>query len=295
MALTSTAEVQDQIQKRWAPMFMKELRESLILGSLVNKEYEGQIAQEGDSVYVSQMAIPNGQLKTVGVDADTFDSEQVAFQRVEVKADKVAIASFEVSSMAMLQSQLGSAAGESEMRSSLMFAVEKQVNDYLYSLTSPSTSSPDHLLNSVATMDASQLSTIRTLAAKAKWMKDGRWYALLNPDYYEDILNAQTLTSSDYVNGDQPVVGGQLVNKRFGWNILEDNSRNSAKGLFFHPDYLHLVMQTQPQFKVSDLHSQKKRGFLISVDLVFGAKLGIDGNKKHIYATAAASGIDYNA
>jgi len=45
---------------------------------------------------------------------------------------------------------------------------------------------------------------------------------------------------------------------------------------------MHLVMQTEPTFKVSDLHSNKKFAFVISVDFVFGARLGIDGDKKHI-------------
>lgn len=289
MAITSVAEVTDQIQKQWSPLFMQELRENLLLGALVNKDYEGAIGTEGDTVRVSQLSAPTGQLRTVGTDADVFDSSQMVWQKVDVVADKRAVASFEVTELAQLQSQLGSPAGQSDMRESLMFAVAKQVNDYLWSLTSPSTASPDHLLTSNATIDATLLGSIRTLAAKAKWKNDGRWYGLLNPDYYGNILAAQTLTSSDYVNGEPAVVGGQVVNKRFGFNLLEDNSRVGAKGLFFHPDYMHMVMQKAPQFKISDLHSQKKFGYLISVDIIFGAKIGIDGSKKHIYATAGAT------
>jgi hypothetical protein len=115
---------------------------------------------------------------------------------------------------------------------------------------------------------------------------------LLDPSYYSDILNAQTLTSSDYVGDEAPVIGGQVVKQRYGFNLLEDNSMGTDKGLFFHPDFLHLVMQQEPRFKVSDLHPNKKFGYVISVDIVFGAALGINGNLKHIFATAAASGSD---
>ena len=86
-------------------------------------------------------------------------------------------------------------------------------------------------------------------------------------------MNAQTLTSQDYVGGELPVIGGQIVNKRFGFNLLEDNSRGTDKGLFFHPDFMHLVMQMEPRSKISDLHSQKKFGYLLSVDILFGANL----------------------
>ena len=287
--LTDVNVVAQQVQKKWAPLFMKELRESLLLGSLVNKDYEGSIGAEGDTVYVSQLAAPQGQLKTVGTDADTFDSEQMSLQRVAIAANKRAVASFEVADLAQLQSQLDNPAVKASIREALMFAVEKQINDYLWGKVNPSTSAPDHLLTGIATMDATQIGANRTLAAKAKWMRDGQWYSLMDPDYYGHVLAAQTMTSSDYVNGEPALVGGQVVNKRFGFNILEDNSRGSKKALFFHPDFLHLVMQQAPQFKVSDLHSQKKFGYLISADVIFGAELGIDGAKKHIYNTTNAT------
>jgi hypothetical protein len=49
-------------------------------------------------------------------------------------------------------------------------------------------------------------------------------------------------------------------------------------------------MQLQPTIKVSDLHANKKFGYVISADVIFGAALGIAGSKKHQLVTAAASG-----
>lgn len=294
MALTTVAEVQDQVQKYWSSLFVKELRENLLLAELVSKDYEGAIGTQGDQVRVSMLQKATGQLRTVGVDADTFDSEAMTWQKVDVKADKRAVAAYDVTELAEIQSQLGAPAGQSEMRNSLMFAVAKQINDYLWSLVSPSTASPDHLITGKSTLAASDIVDVRTLAAKAKWMQDGKWYGLLNPDYYGNLLTAQTLTSSDYVNGEPAVVGGQIVNKRFGFGLLEDNSRISAKGLFFHPDFLIHVMQKSAQFKISDLHPLGKFGYKISVDVIFGSKLNIDGAVKHIYVTAG-SGLDMSA
>ena len=42
MAVTDLAAVTNQIQKIWAPLFTKELREQLLLGSFVNKDYQGK-------------------------------------------------------------------------------------------------------------------------------------------------------------------------------------------------------------------------------------------------------------
>lgn len=289
MAKTDIAQVQNQIQSFWAPVFMKELRESLLLGALVNKEYQGEIKAQGDTVKISQMNAPTGQLLTVGSNADSFASEQMSWEQVSIQANKRAVASFDVVDLAQLQSQLDSPNGQSEMRASLLFAVQKQINDYLWSLVNPSTSAPDHLITGNASLDATDLLDYRELAAVAKWSMEKGWYGLLSPAYYSDLLAAQTLTSRDYVEGETPVIGGQLVNKRFGFSLLEDNSRTSAKGLFFHPDFMHMVMQKEVQFKISDKHPLGQFGYKISADVIFGAGLGIDGSVKHIYTTSGSS------
>lgn len=284
MAVTqrSAAEVEIMVQEAWSDVFMMELREQLLLGALVNKDYQGDIMMKGDTVKVSQINAPVGQLKTVGVDADAFDSEALSSTQVEIKADKLAVASFEIEELALLQSQLGNK--ESELRASLEFAVAKQINDYLYSLVAPS-SSPDHAITGVTDFTVAQLGAVRTLASQAKWLRNKPWYLLADPQYYGDLLSETNIISKDFV-ADQPTIGGQIAQQRLGFNILEDNSRSADFALAFHPDFLHLVMQTQPRFKISDLHSQKRFGYVMSVDIVFGAKIGIDGALKHITVTA---------
>jgi hypothetical protein len=279
MSVTTLTEVQYQIQKYWSPLFTKQLRESLLLGSLVDKKYDGEIKRQGDTVRVSQVNAPNGELKTVGVDADSFSPQAVSTSYVDIIADKRAVAAYEFQDLVELQSQISR--DNPEIMESLKYAMAKQINDYLYSLVNPSTSAPDHLINGVTDFNASQLSACRVLASQAKWAPNPAWYALLDPQYYGDLLNAQTLTSGDYVS-DQPVVGGIIGTRRFGFQIFEDNSRSADFALLFHPDFLHMVTQQEVQIKISDLHAQKKFGVVMSVDIVFGAKLGIDGNKKHI-------------
>lgn len=280
MSLTDVNAISNQIQKFWSPLFTKELRESLLLGALVDKKYQGDLKMMGDTVYVSQINAPTGQLKTVGTDADTFDSETVSTSRISIQANKRAVAAFEIADLVELQSQLGGE--QSELRDSLRFAAERQINDYLYSIISPSASAPDHILSGVTDFNASQLLAVRLLAAQAKWRSEGGWWILADPSYYNDLLSAQTLTSADYVGGDQVVVGGKIATQRFGFNIIEDNSLPTDTAYAFHPDFMHLVMQQEARFKVSDLHSNKQLGYLLSVDMVFGAAQGISGDKKVI-------------
>jgi hypothetical protein len=280
MTATLKGDVTDQAQKYWAPLFTKELRESLLLGGLVNKDYEGSITKGGDTVYVSQVNAPTGELLTVGTDGDVFNSSKVSMSRVAISANKRAVASFKVADEAELQSQLGDQ--KSAMREALRFAMEEQINNYLYSLVAPSTSAPDHEIASVTDFNAAQLSACRVLAGEAKWSRNSPWYGLLSPAYYGDACDDATLASADFNGGDTPVVAGQMAKARFGFNLLEDNSRTGDYGLLFHPDFMHMVMQTQVQVKISDLHPLGQFGYLISTDVIFGAGLGISGAVKHI-------------
>ena len=280
MSVTTLAEVANQIQKYWSPLFTKQLRESLLLGGLVDKKYQGAIARQGDTVRVSQVNAPTGQLLTVGTDADSFASEAISTSYIDIKADKRAVAAYEFQDLVELQSQISQS--NPEVMEALRFAMAKQINDYLYSLVSPSTSAPDHSISGVTDFNASQLAAVRTLAAQAKWPDMPGWYGLLDPQYYGDMLNATTLVSSDYGASDAPLIGGKVALKRYGFSLIEDNSRSADQGLFFHPDFMHMVTQSEVQVKISDLHSQKKFGVVMSVDMVFGAKLGINGNVKHI-------------
>jgi hypothetical protein len=281
MSVTTLLETQDQAQKYWAPMFTKRLRENTILASLVNKDYEGSIVRGGDTVRVSQIVDVNGQILTVGTDADTFSTEALQTVSVDIKADKRAVASIEFQDLVELQTQIDG----TKVQDTLMYAMSRQINNYLYSLVAPSSSAPDHTITGVTDFNSSQLGAARVLAAQAKWSPEGGWYALLSPQYNQDLMNSTTMVSSDFVS-DAPTIAGVIASKRYGFNIVEDNSRTGDYALLFHPDFMHMVQQTQVQVKISDLHAQKRFGFVMSVDLIFGGKLGNQGSLKHITVTA---------
>lgn len=288
MSATLISDVSNQVQKKWSGLWMDELMETAMLASVVNKAYENEITQGGDTVYVSQINRPAATRRTVGSNHDTFETTKLSTSRVAVVADQVFTAAYEFDSLVQLQSQIGQA--DSQIRKGLLEALEIKVNEYLYSLVSPSTSAPDHSIASVTDFNATQLNAVRKLASQAKWKRDA-WYCFVDPSYMSDLLAAQTLTSSDYVEDPEAIIAGQMARKRFGFMIYEDNSSGmaglgAATGtedlcLAFHPDFMHLVLGA-PQFEISSLHSQKRHGFLISVTQIGGAVLGIDGAEKHI-------------
>lgn len=287
MSVTLLADVANQVEKFWSPLFMPQLMQSALLPSLVNKDYEGDIKKGGNTVRVSQVNRPVAELKTIGVDAESFSSSLLSTSYIDIVANKRITASYEMEDVLELQSQVGQ--NNPAIMRALMEAVEIKLNEYLFSFIAPSASAPDHITTGVTDFNAAALLAERNKASAARWDKMKPWYGLVSSSYYGDLLAASTLTSSDYIGAENPVVAGQIAKQRFGFNLLEDNSdalvglgsTGSDAGLFFHPDFLHLVMQRQPTFQVSSLHSNKQHGVLISVDLIVGAALGINGNVKH--------------
>ena len=287
--LTRMANIADQVKKYWGPMGINKLKQDSLLPSLVNKDYQGTIQSEGDRVIISEYNIPNATRKTTGSGEESFESTKISTNKIEVVANQTITAAYEVQSLVEIESQIKMES--SPLRDTLVQSLEIELNKYLYSLVSPSTSSPDHSISGITDFNAAQVAAFRKLAAAARWAKDGNWFLLLDPSFYSDFLNASTLVSSDYVS-DQATVNGQMVQKRFGFNIMEDNSdailslspatAGADVALAFHKDFMHLVMPQSITFKVSDLHAAKQHGYLISAHMVCGAALGCNGSKKHI-------------
>lgn len=277
---TSLNDVADQIQTEWSSIFMQEFLESHPLPALVNKQYEGDIRKRNDTVRVSQIVAPKDtKLRTVGVDADSFESRKLQTVKVDLKADKRAVESYEFEDLIEVQTMLDS--GDPAIRQSMMFSIGKQINDYLYSLVAPSAAAPAHQLTGVANLNSANMLSVRTLASQSKWPGQERWI-LADPQYYSDIVADQSYSETDFAGSDIPGMTGRVGARRYGFNVIEDDSRPAQEALAFHPDWLLLAMQTEPRFKLSDQHSNKRFGVLMSIDLVFGATLGINGDIKHI-------------
>ena len=287
MSLTRIADVEQQVKEYWSDLMREELLESNLMVNLINKDYQGAIQKGGDTVYVSQIKRPNGATKTIGESGyDVYSSEKLSTARIEIKADKIFEAGFEFDSIVELQSQIGDQ--DSKIRMALREAIEIQINNFVYGLLSASNKT-----GAVTDFNASQVSGLRKFAGQKKWRKDGQWYLIADPSYHTDLLNAQTLTSADYV-GDRPVIAGQIGAQRFGWNIFEDNSdgllnvikkaggaASEDVALGFHRDFLHLVIQKEMEFKISDLHAMKRRGYLITAEMIGGGAKGHDHDDLH--------------
>lgn len=291
MAETHLDDVTSAVQTFWSKMFMEELRQSNIMMSLVNREYSGDLQKAGDKVRVNQINAPTGQSLSIdGAGGDrTFTPSAVNLSTVDVTADTRFVASYDFDDSVSWQSlidPLGPMA--TEIRAAMVYAMNVQINDYIYGKIAPA-----NTIASVATMDASTVASVREYAGKQKWDKRKAWYSTLSPEYYADLLQDSTFANADFGARDTPTIGGQFAIQRYGFNLLEDNSIDAdtietGAGLFFHPDWFYWVMQYEPRFKISDKHSSNEFAYVMSVDLIGGGSVGIDGDVKHVLVKPTA-------
>jgi len=282
MAATELTNVSSAIAEFWPTLFMDDLREDNLLINLINRDYSGSLQEIGDTVHVNQINKMTGQTLTINQTGGgrTFTPETVSTTGVSVVADRRFVASGDIADLLKFQSLIDPMSEASvALRKAMVSAISEQINTYLYSLLAPASTAV------AATLSATTLAGVRKYGAQQFWERSKGWYGLLGPSYWEDLLLDSTLTSGDYVD-DKPVVGGQKGVKRFGFNLFEDNSAGNAdRGLFFHPDFLYMVTQYEPRFLVSSKHAQGEFAWMISCDMVAGAKLGHDGTVKHTTRT----------
>ncbi len=286
MSATLIADLSDQVQKFWSPNWKQELIETNLLPNLVSKEFEGEIKQKGDTVYVTQVARPTGQRKATGSGNDTFVTEKLTTSRISLVADQTISAAYELESLLQIQTDLER--NDSVIKANLMQAMAIQLNTYLYSFVNATTP-----IAAVTDFNATQMIALRKFAGTNKWGNVKPWYVMADASYWGDVLGATTLTSADHVS-DQPVVSGQIGTKRFGFNMFEDTSQGLINviatetgtdtldvALAFHPDFLHAAIQVEPEFEIASLVGNKQFGFIIVAKMVMGAVLGHDSAVLH--------------
>lgn len=302
MSVTTPASNPDQVRQIWSNLFTEEFREMHPLVQLIDKTYRGEFGQGNDTVRISEYLAGEGELLNIdtvndaNMEACEFNPEPVSTRFVDLKIEKRAVSSREFCDLTEMLSQIKST--DPKLRETMAFEVSRKINDYLYGKVVTSSSSPDHVLESTATFDAGVLTTLGQLADDANWPERDRW-VLVDSVYHKDLLDAQTLVSTDSSgNTDLPVIGGRFVQQRFGWNIVLDNSRglrtlntvsgNAGVALAFNPEFMHWADLGGAQFKDSDQHSTRKFGHIMSTHVDIGAQISNGGDEKNILIKTGA-------
>lgn len=268
MDVNGKTDLANLIPTIWSPTMYAELRNQLIFGSLFNRDYQGLIANMGDTVKINQITAPDGEI--LSDDKQQFNSELMNVNQVSITVNKRASAAFEFTDLAQLQSQ----SFERDAQEALIYAIRKQFEQDVIAALIPSASAPDHIIApaSAGVLAAVDVAGIRTLMSKALIPQSNR-YLIMDPQYYGDIIQATTIASQDYIPAGSPTSSGMITTPLYGMTVGEHNLLPVDTAYAVHTSALTIVMQQELRIKVSDLHAQNKYGYLLSADFVYGIKL----------------------
>jgi hypothetical protein len=260
--VSGTTELANLIPEIWSPITYQELRNKLIFADVFERTYEGSLQNMGDTVKVNQIVAPTGEILTD--DKQEFASETMQVNQFNIVVNKRASASFEITDLAMLQSQ----AFEAEAQESLVYAIRKQIEEDLIAELAASATLTD---NPTAASDlaAVDMARLRTTMSTNK-VPTSRRFFIAAPSYIGDLITKQQIASRDYVPAGSPTTTGAISEPLYGFTMIEHDLLSADLGYALHPSCLQMVMQQGLRIKVSDLHSNNKYGFLISADIVYG-------------------------
>lgn len=265
MSANGVTELANLIPVITSPKIYAELRNSIMFANFFEREYEGEISSFGQQVKVNTINAPTAEI--LSDDKAEFASADLSISQTTITCDKIAVASFDITDLAQMQSL----EFEADVVEALSYAIRLKLENQIISAFSPSASSPDHIIAPAAASDlaAADLGSMRTLLSTAKVPVTGRGL-FLAPSYYGDLLSKTQLTSLDFVPGQAGVSG--VLSNFMGFNIAEHNLLSADVGYAVHPSALQVVMQRGVTVKVSDLHPLGRLGYKVSAHMIFGVK-----------------------
>ena len=247
----------------WSPLMYQELRHKPSYINIFARDYEGEIKEKGNTVKVSQVKKPTGQILLD--DKEQFETEELQVGGFDIVADRRAVSSFEITDLAKLQSlefQL-------EVTNALVDAILEQMETDVMSIMVAAAANQIGALAG-ASFDLADVVALRN-ALRAKKVPISDVFLALGSTYYGSLLTKNMVMSSDY-GSINDLMGGE-VKKLSGFATFENIMENATSAVAFHKSAVQLVSQTQVNVKVSDLHANKKFGYLVSADIVYGRKL----------------------
>lgn len=252
------------IPEQWSSNYTDNLRSSHPLTASVARTYENEV-QVGDTVRIPTWA--DGTAAFV-VDGQAVDAQSTAQSTQSLVVDKIIAYDEIVTQLADLQSF----EYMNMLRDRGTAAMLDKVDTYLYTLISPSTSAPDHVIDfdSGSTMvgadilEGKDLLDIQNVSSTERKL-------ICGTAQYNDMLTLDPFVRSSYGNSATGSSQGVISEPAYGFDISSSTNAGAAAYLF-HPSFMQMAIQKNLEVKVDDLSSQGIRGHRVSMTLIMGAK-----------------------
>lgn len=262
--MRSSNELSALVPQLWSKNFYPVLLENLPFKNLVTRQYEGEIADLGDRLNITQLA-QFSEASEIAED-ERVDAESISATQLTLQINKLVAKDFIVTKQAQLQS----IDMMNELRDLATHSIMKKMNSEIISAISPSASSPDHQISydSGTTLALADVLEAKELLDAQDVPADNR-HMVLGSAQLNDMFNISAFTDKDFISGGSPTESGDVNRPALGFTVNFTTEVGSTS-YFFHESFLTLAVQQEPEVSAHDLGVDGKRGTRVNMSALFG-------------------------
>lgn len=264
--MTTASELSVIVPSIWSQNYYDALLAALPFNSIISRDYEGEIANLGDTVKVSQFPEFDDAEEVAEDERSSASALTVTQQSLVI--NKRVVKDFIVTNKALMQSL----PAMDKLRDLAIYAIQKKMQAIIIAAILPSTSAPDHTIayDSSTTLALADMLEVKELLDNADVPAQNRHF-VVGAAQLNDIFNITGFTSSDFITASSPLQSGQLPPALLGF-APHFTSVVGNSSYWFHQSFMTLAAQKGISVQEYDLGVDGKRATRVNVDTLFGLK-----------------------
>lgn len=260
------AEVSAIVPKQWSENYYDSLLAELPMKDLISKDWEGEIANLGDTVKIPTIPEFADAEELPEVNAGTADTVTIGTQDLVI--NKRIVKDFIVTNKALLQS----IPFVEKLKALAIYSIQKKIQALILAATVPSGLAPDHTLTAVTpgVFALADILALKELLDTQNVPMSDRHLGL-GAGTLNDIFNITGFTSSDFVASGSPLQSGQLPAQLVGF-MPHFSTVFGATVYAFHKMYFTMASQQGMDTKEYDMGVDGYRAKRVNCDTLIGIK-----------------------
>ncbi len=265
----SSTEVDVLVPEIWSNNFYETLLASLPFKDIINKDYEGEISNLGDTVKISTVpefgdAVEFSEDQRVDADAVTVTQQSLVINKQVAK-------DFIVTNKALLQS----IAFVDKLRDLAIYSIMKKIEVGIIAMLIPSPSGPDNAIayDSGTTLGLADLLEGKELLDNEDVPSSDR-HMVVGSAQLNDIFNITGFTSSDFLTAgaNGPLQSGEVPSKLLGF-LPHFTTLVANTTFLLHKSCATIAFQKGMTTEKFNLGADGKRATRVNSDTLYGQKL----------------------
>ncbi len=248
----------------WSQQFQDNLRNAVVFPGMIRTDYEGELANLGDTVRIPTMTDVVAVNLLEGAKADAVAP---GTNTIPLVINKRTVLDFEITDQAQLQSIPMMA----QLQERAFSAIQLKIQADMIEEIAPSVAAPDHVLaySVGSTLGDVDLLEISDLEKTANWPETGR-HIVTGGLQYNDLLQVDKFYRT-LEGGNADISSGKITKPIYGHDVQWTGAAGSTT-FAFHDTFMQAAVQKTLSMKLYDQGGQGARSFRLNFDILWGVK-----------------------